>query len=147
MLSEQEYLQLAAAFAGSAGFALAYNFRGTKHILAAGAGGSAGWLFFLFISHITGNTFFAGYAATVLVSLYSELAAIILKAPSTGFLIVTSIPMIPGSSLYLTMQHLLRAEFDQFRERGIHTLLFASSMAAGFVTAAIAVHLMRNGRT
>ena len=138
------YLQLIAAFFGSAGFALAYNFRGKKHILTAGLGGLAGWLCYLIVLHIHGNEYLAGYLGTVLVSLYSEVAARFLKTPATGLLIVTSIPMIPGASLYRCMQHLLRSESTLFRTEGTYTVLFASCMAAGFVTAGILVHLLQN---
>ena len=47
-----EYIQVLAAFTGSAGFALAYNFREKKHILTAGLGGAAGWLCYLIVFHI-----------------------------------------------------------------------------------------------
>ena len=138
-----ETLQLITAFTGSAGFALAYNFRGIRHVLTAGFGGFAGWLCYLAVFRITGNGYLAGYAGTVLVSVYSETAAHILKTPATGLLIVTSIPMIPGAALYRSMHHLLLSDMAQFRAEGTYTVLFASCMAAGFVTAAILIQLIR----
>lgn len=140
------YLQLLAAFAGSAGFALAYNFRGKKYVLAAGFGGFAGWLCYLILQHITGNEYLSGYLSTVLVSLYAQTAAYFLKSPATGLLIVASIPMIPGASLYRCMQDLLRSETALFREEGTYTVLFASCMAAGFVTADLLVRLIRSAK-
>lgn len=139
----EKYIQLIAAFFGSAGFAMAYNFREKKQILLAGFGGFAGWLCYLIVHHITGNDFAAGFAGTLLVSFYSEAAARILKTPATGLLIVTSIPMIPGASLYRCMQHLVRSETELFRQRATYTILFASCMAAGFVAARIIVHLVQ----
>ena len=139
-----EYIQVLAAFTGSAGFALAYNFREKKHILTAGLGGAAGWLCYLIVFHISGNEYLAGFAGTVLCSFYSEAAARFLKTPATGLLIVTSLPMIPGASLYRCMQHLLRSETELFRQEGSYTVLFATCMAAGFVFSGIVVHLIRN---
>ena len=141
-MTMNEILQLAAAFMGSAGFALAYHFRKPKHILAAGFGGFLGWLCYLLIFRFSGNGYLAGYFATVLVSIYAEIAARILKTPATGFLIVTSIPMIPGAALYRSMQYLLLAQTDSFRTEGAYTIIFASCMAAGFVTTSILVHLI-----
>ena len=138
-----EYLQVIAAFSGSAGFALAYNFRDKKHILTAGFGGAAGWLCYLVVLHISGNQYLAGFAGTVLCAFYSEAAARFLKTPATGLLILTSIPMIPGSSLYRCMRHLLRSEMELFRQEGSYTVLFATCMASGFVFSGILVHLMR----
>ncbi len=143
-MTMNESLQLIAAFAGSAGFALAYNFRGTRHILMAGFGGFLGWLCYLTVLHAAGNEYLAGYAGTLLVSVYSEIAAKVLRTPATGLLIVTSIPMIPGAALYRCMRHLLLSEGAMFRQEGTYTVLFASSMAAGFVTSAILFQLIRS---
>ena len=139
-----EYLQLIAAFSGSAGFALAYNFRGKKHILTAGLGGAAGWLCYLIVLHASGNEYLAGFTGTVLCSFYSEAAARFLKTPATGLLIVSSIPMIPGASLYRCMQYLLRSEMELFELEGSYTVLFASCMAAGFVFSGTLIHLIRS---
>ena len=141
-----ELIQLTAAFTGSAGFALAYNFRGSRHVLAAGFGGFLGWLCYLLVFHFTRNPYLAGYSGTVLVSVYSEAAARVLLTPATGLLIVTSIPMIPGGSLYNCMRHMLLSEKVLFQAEGTHTVLFASCMAAGFVTSAGLIHLLRAGR-
>ena len=143
-MNTNEYLQLIAAFTGSAGFALAYNFRGRRHILMAGLGGFLGWLCYLTVYHISGNGYLAGYTGTVLVSLYSEAAARILRTPATGLLIVTSIPMIPGAALYRCMHSLLLSQISQFRKEGLYTILFASCMAAGFVTVTILFRLLFN---
>ncbi len=144
MTAGKALLQLIAAFSGSAGFALAYNFRQAKHVLMAGFGGFAGWLCYLLVFPVTGNGYLAGFTGTIVVSLYSELAAKVLKTPATGLLIVTSIPMIPGASLYRCMQYLLLSDTVMFRQEGTYTVLFASSMAAGFVTSAVLVHLIRS---
>ncbi len=143
-MTMNESFQLIAAFTGSAGFALAYNFRGARHILMAGFGGFLGWLCYLLVMHASGNEYLAGYAGTLLVSVYSEIAAKVLRTPATGLLIVTSIPMIPGAALYRCMRHLLLSESALFRQEGTYTVLFASSMAAGFVTSAILFQLIRS---
>lgn len=143
-MTMNESLQLIAAFTGSAGFALAYNFRGTRHILMAGFGGFLGWLCFLTVLHASGNEYLAGYTGTMMVCVYSEIAAKILLTPATGLLIVTSIPMIPGAALYRCMRHLLLSQTALFRQEGTYTVLFASSMAAGFVTSAVLFQLIRS---
>lgn len=139
-----ECIQLLAAFSGSAGFAMAYNFRGPKSVLTAGFGGFAGWLCYLILFRISGNGYLAGYVGTLLVSVYSEAAARFLKTPATGLLIVTSIPMIPGAALYRCMRCLLLSQTAQFRLEGTYTVLFASCMAAGFVTSAVLSHMFRH---
>ena len=138
----KEVCQLIAAFAGSAGFALFYNLHGLKNLLTAAFGGLLGWLVFLFIKHVSENEFLAAYTATVSGSLYSEGCARLLKSPATGFLIITAIPMVPGAPLYRCMNSLLLGSIYRFREEGTYTLLFASCMAAGFVSATLLVRIL-----
>ncbi len=144
MFSGKELLQLITAFTGSAGFAFAFNFRRKKHILTAAFGGFLGWFCYLLIFHSFSNGYLAGYLSTVAVSFYASFAARVLRTPATGLLTVSSIPMIPGASLYRCMHHLMLSELEQFHSQGLHTVLFASSMAAGFVTAAMVVHLFQS---
>ena len=42
------------------------------------------------------------------------------------------------------MRHLLLSESALFRQEGAYTVLFANSMAAGFVTSAILFQLIRS---
>ena len=142
----KEILQLLAAFTGSAGFALAYHFRDRKHVLAAGLGGFAGWLCYLAVLRLTANGYLAGYAGTVLAAIWSEAAARVLRVPATGFLIVTSIPMIPGAALYRCMRSLFLADMKLFRQEGAYAVLFASCMAAAFITVTVFVHLAGSAR-
>lgn len=138
----KEVIQLAAAFFGSAGFALVYNLQGFKNVLTAAAGGFLGYLVYLSVRHLSGNDFLSAYTATVAVSFYSEGAARLLKSPATGFLIITSIPMMPGASLYRCMNSLLLGKTALFEEEGSYTLLFASCMAAGFVTSTLLLRIL-----
>jgi uncharacterized membrane protein YjjB (DUF3815 family) len=128
-----QFIQLAAAFSGSAGFALAYHFREKRQILASGIGGCFGWLIFLLVCHTGGNDFLAGFVATVAVSFYSEAAARLLKTPASTFCIIWLLPLVPGGALYYTMTYGLAGEWTLFAEKAIYTVELAAALSLGIV--------------
>ena len=62
---------------------------------------------------------------------YAQIAARILKAPATVFLIPEVLPLIPGSGLYYTMSHAVQKHWFLTRYFGYRTMMFALGIAAG----------------
>ena len=54
----------------------------------------------------------------ILITIYSEIWARILKTPATTVLMPTVIPLIPGGSLYYAMDAALRRDMPQFIVKG-----------------------------
>ena len=126
-----EFIQLMAALFGSLGFAMIFNIHGKKLIWAA-FGGFYVWAIYLLWQHIFGSDdYISAFAASSLLTLYAELMARWHKTPVTVFLVSGSIPLIPGASLYRTMNWLMGNHTLLFRRDSIYTILFATSMAAG----------------
>jgi len=65
--------------------------------------------------------------------LYAEVLARWLKTPTTTFIIVSLIPLIPGSGLYYTMANALSGNSDGFLEKGIYTLELSLALALGII--------------
>ena len=57
--------------------------------------------------------------ATIMASLYSEIMARIRKYPAISYLIISLVPLIPGSGLYYTMTYAVGGNMAGFTERGI----------------------------
>lgn len=84
---------------GSVGFAVLFNIRGRKLLLAAG-GGALAWAVYLACT-CNGLDIFAGlFFATLAAALASELLARAVKAPVIMLLVPMLIPLIPGGDLY-----------------------------------------------
>lgn len=126
----RDLIQLAAAFLGSLGFAVLFNIHGKKLAFAA-FGGFFAWGVYLVTAKFSGNPYLCGFLSSVALTLYAECMARIHKTPVTVFLVTAAIPLIPGASLYRTMNCLMRKDWTGFGKESVYTLLFAASMSAG----------------
>ena len=137
-------LQLAAAWVGSLGFAMLLNVRGKKLPLAS-LGGLLAWAVYLLIARHTSNDYLCGFCASVALTLYAEVMAILEKSPVTVFLVSAAIPLIPGAALYRAMDGLMHGKLEGFVQYGRYALLFAASMSAGITVTTILFQLIRSG--
>ena len=137
-------LQLAAAWVGSLGFAMLFNVRGKKLPLAS-LGGLLAWAVYLLIARHTSNDYLCGFCASVALTLYAEVMAILEKSPVTVFLVSAAIPLIPGAALYRAMDGLMHGKLEGFVQYGRYALLFAASMSAGITVTTILFQLIRSG--
>ena len=80
---------------------------------------------------ITGQIFISGFVASAFAAVYSEVLAFLKKAPTTLFVIPAVVPLIPGSTLYYTMNAVVNANTDGFSHYGSLTVQYALSIAAG----------------
>ena len=58
------------------------------------------------------------------------------KYPAISYLVVSIFPLIPGASVYYTMNYAVRGEMDRFAEQGMHTIAIAGLMAVGIILVA-----------
>jgi len=129
-----DILQIITAFIGSLGFALLYNIRGKKLIIAA-IGGLISWGLFIVFGWFIADEAIRYFIVALLLSLYAEIMARILKTPTTTFIITSLIPLIPGSSLYYTMAYAFRSDSQNFIINGLNTLRLAGALALGIIFA------------
>lgn len=134
-------IQLLSAFTGSLGFALLFNVK-RRNLLLGGLGGTLAWGLYLLAGLLSGDDVFRFFAASLGLTLWAEGMARARKAPATVFLVSASIPLIPGGSLYTTMQHAIRGEWAAFTASGLHTLLLAGAIAAGMLCMMALLHVI-----
>ena len=125
------YIQIIAAFFGSLGFALLFNLRGQWLFFTALGGG--------FISHYERQYF----AAAFFLGIYSELMARKTKSPSTLYLVVGMIPLIPGAALYYMMRNAIQTNFKMFAERGLEAVITGGAIASGIITAMVCWNVIK----
>ncbi|MBQ6824761.1 MAG: threonine/serine exporter family protein [Clostridia bacterium] len=125
-------MQLITAFLGTLGFGVLFNIRGRKLWLAA-LGGLLSWGFFLLLGLWMENEPVRYFLCSVLVSVYAEILARVVKTPTTTFIIISLIPLIPGGSLYYTMASALEGSGPRFLHNGVHTLSLAIALSLGII--------------
>lgn len=129
-----EIIQIITGFIGSFGFALLFNIRG-KRLLMASLGGFFSWTLFLILSCFIESELVNYFIVALVISLYAEVMARLLKTPTTTFITTSLVPLIPGSSLYYTMVYAFENKSEHFVQKGLDTLLLASSLALGIIVA------------
>ena len=138
-------VQLASAFAGSLGFALLFHVRRGKLLLAS-LGGLLAWGVYLLMGGISDQDVVRYFAASVVLTVYAEVLARLVKCPATLFLVTASVPLIPGGSLYRTMQYFMESNLDAFSSQALTTVLLAVSIAVGMLFPTSIFQLIRRLR-
>ena len=128
-------VQLTAAFLGSLGFSLLFRLH-RRHLLLASIGGMLTWGVYLLLYHMLPGDFLANLTASAFAVTFAEISAHWRKCPATLFLVPAIIPLVPGSSLYYTMNYAVQNDLASARIYGHKTLVAALAIAAGirFVT-------------
>ena len=124
-------LQLAASFFGALGFSFLFNVE-KKNLLPCSFGGILVWAVYL----LANETFLLGVFLSAAISaaacqLFAEMMARLLRAPTVTFCIPALVPLIPGGSLYRTMDGVISQNWDMFRFYGASTLKVALGIAVG----------------
>ena len=140
-MTMNELTQILAGCVGTFGFAVLFNIRG-KRFLFAGLGGFLSWLLFVLLQYLIPNEALNYFIVAMAVSLYAEIMARALKTPTTTFITVSLVPLIPGGSLYYTMAYAFESDATRFLEKGLYTLELASSLALGIIIATTATKII-----
>ncbi len=132
-------LQIFAAFIGTLGFAYMFNIHGKKLLLAA-LGGLLSWSLFLLLGLAIDEEVTRYFIVSILITLYSEILARLIKTPATTFCIISLIPLVPGGALYYTMAYALSGNSQNFVEKAVYTLELATALSLGIVIVTAVFH-------
>ncbi|MBP0981992.1 MAG: threonine/serine exporter family protein [Oscillospiraceae bacterium] len=121
------------AAAAAFGFGIFFNLRGKK-LLAASIGGAIGWLVYMLFAPL--GEFMQYFAASIAITVYSEIMARVQKAPAAIYLAPALIPLVPGGTIYETMLYALKELNTLFLSTGIRALTITGALTLGIVTTA-----------
>ena len=119
-----------------------------RFLMWYGTAGALCWLVYLNVRDGAGSKILAAFAAGLAVAVFSHLAARILKAPVTVFLIAGILPTVPGAGIYRTVYYLIQGDQALSTHYLISTLHTAGAIAlAIFITDSVVnlVHLYHEG--
>lgn len=125
------YLDSLITFAACFAISIHFNVKG-KLILYAALGGGLTYFSYAISSPI-GSIIMQNFIASIVASIYSESLARILKVPATTFLIISIIPLVPGSNLYRTMELCINSKLSKFASAAVETLGIAGAIALGIL--------------
>lgn len=127
---QESLLQLLYAALGSFGFGILFNIK-LSRVIPTTIGGLICWATFLLAKHFSASIFTAAFISSATIAFYSEILARIFKAPTTVFTIISVIPLIPGSSLYYTMQYTVLNQWSHAKDFALETVLYIGAIALG----------------
>ena len=140
----ESILQVLMGYLGSLGFNILFNIRGRK-LLIASLGGAISWGVYLLLEPVLPGEPIRFFLSAAAVTVYGEVFARLEKTPTTTFLVPSVIPLIPGGSLYYTMNYALNKQWAEFSQRGFYTLQLALALAVGIIAVTTLVRLLNLG--
>ena len=136
-------IQILSGILGSIGFALVFNLKRDKlpYIIF---GSGMGWAIYLIFYYFIENLFLSNIAASVFCTASAEILARWRKAPTTLFLLIHIIPLVPGGSLYRTMRSFVIKDQQAFTQNGMNTLYVSAGIAVGILIVTSVIHILNS---
>ena len=138
-------MQLVTALLGSLGFALLFHVK-RERLLLASLGGLLAWGVYLLMGQVTDQDVVRYFVASVVLTVYAEVLARMVKCPATLFIVTAAIPLIPGGSLYRTMEFFMENDLEAFSRQALTTVLLAVALAVGMLFPTSIFQLLRRTR-
>ncbi len=132
--------QCIAAFIACTGFLFIFNVHGYGSLLCS-LGGMVSWAVYCVAEHFGASAVLASFAAAIAASAYAEVMARIRKCPALPYLVISLLPMIPGSGIYYTANYLVLNDMKNFGIFGRSTVAIAGAMAVGILLVSTLVRL------
>ena len=129
------FSQFLIAFFATMGFALYFNCPKRILIQACFVSGII-WDIYKLMVIKNDNVLLAGFVATFILGLISEVCARRYKTPAILFILPGLIPMIPGAGTYYTMYYLIYGNSETFRSTLAETFYILVALALGVVASA-----------
>lgn len=104
-----------------------------KNLIWAGICGGLSWTAYALIYEYTGGIVFSTFAGAVVVGLYSETMARILKTPAFVFSIPGIFPLVPGAAAYFTVLYIVNSSYSDAVNKGVETAAVAGAIAFGIL--------------
>jgi len=137
--------EIVLAFAGSLCAGILFNVKKTN-LIWTGLSGTLGWIAYSWLYGITGEIILPTFVGAVIVGLFSESAARILKSPVTVFSISGIFPLVPGIAAYNTVQYIVENRLADAAGKAIETLASAVAIAFGIMLVAAVFRFLRKLR-
>ena len=136
------FVKLVICFIGSCGFAFMYN-APRRAIIVSGVIGAVGYLMYTVFSLSDMPYMFCFFAAMLIISLLSEIAAIFLKTPSTVFLSIGVLALVPGLDLFKAVSMFVFGDYSGGSQIGIRAFFAVGAMAMGIAIGAYITRIVK----
>ena len=134
------YVTCFVSFVACAGFVIVFNIHGHGNLLCA-LGGAVTWAAYCLAEALGSAPLLCYFVATCTAAVFSEAMARVRKYPAISYLVISLLPLIPGSGIYYTALYAIRGNMPLAVDYGINTLATAGVMAAGILVVSTVVRM------
>lgn len=128
-------IQLAAAFIGTAAFAVLFGVP-RKYYITSGLVGMTGWLVYLLCLRFTPLSVVGGtFCAATVVAFSSRICAVKLRCPSTVFIICGIFPLIPGAGVFWSSYYTVSSQLSAALGAGFTAVKVTIAIVLGLIVA------------
>ena len=142
-LHHSDFFTCAASFLACLGFVILFNIHGYGNMLCA-IGSALTWAAYCIGSANGLGYFTCCLIGTMVSAAFAETMARIRKYPAISYLIISVLPLIPGSSIYYAALAAMQGNMDRFIYYGTETLGTAGAMAVGILLVSTAVRILNS---
>ena len=132
-------------FVACTGFFILFNVHGWGSFLCA-FGGVVTWMAYLLLRELGVGIYGMNFFASVIAAIYSEVMARSRKYPVTSYLVISSIPLLPGAGIYYTMSFGLEGNMQAALQKGLETAGIAGSIAVAILLVSTVFRLVTSQR-
>lgn len=136
-------LEIITCIIGTLGFSVLLKVSKNKIIYTVIGGAVSAVISVLMIKYGCG-IFYSTLTAMIAVTIYSEVLARIIKTPAGVILMPSTVPLLPGGSLYYTVSYLFFKDYEKFIQYGIETILTGAGIALGAVAVSILMTFIKS---
>ncbi|MFC7394630.1 threonine/serine exporter family protein [Scopulibacillus cellulosilyticus] len=124
--------QMLTSFVASGAFGIIFNMP-QKSLIKCGLVGMIGWMlyFLLFNNHV--NNVIASFVAAFFVAAISQFFAKRYKTPVIVFSVAGIIPLVPGSTAYDAMRHIVENDYNTAIQLATKAFMVSGAIAVGLV--------------
>ncbi|MBQ4266302.1 MAG: threonine/serine exporter family protein [Clostridia bacterium] len=119
------------AFGGTLGYAFLLN-APMNTVLPASLTGLLGYVLYeILINLFSQGMIFSYFLATVVIAVICEIAARMMRMPSTIFLLTALVPLVPGYTFYCAMLAIVEHNGQAFASHGLEAVQIVAAIAVG----------------
>lgn len=133
-------------FFGSVGFGLVFRLKREELPFAAIGGFFSTYCYLLLLEGLEGNIFASAFIASLVIAIYSDILAKLLKVPAIGITVTAIIPIVPGRDLYYTMEYAVGKAFELSKAAALDTIFCTLGLAFGISAIYVLLEMGRNIR-
>lgn len=136
------YIHALASLVASFCFCFLFNVP-KKNIGLSSFCGCVSWALLIFLQNNGVNYIFAVLIGSIAVGILSEIFAVLQKTPVTCFIVIGSIPLVPGFKVYKTMLYFVTDKLDKGITEGLQALFIAIAISIGVIISASGNRLIK----